>query len=308
MKKRYERLGQRYGLWVGIVAILSFLVFAVLVISFWRKPALGRVTVLAVGDPMVVWSWEKSTGRFVRMTIPSRAVIDAVGGYGTYSLDALWKLGAIDKKGAAVLTESLSETLGIPIPWYIEPVSSSGTSPLRLSTVLAYLWGRAHTNMPIWTLLSLAWAGSWVRPDRVTEFTISNSNVLVDRSLADGSTVQTVDTLRLDPLLQHTFEDERIRNEHLSVAVYNTTPMPTLGNRAARLVTRIGGLVVRVGNDTPQLDRCMLKGKKEVLQSVTAVVIASLFDCDRQEGSGDIADLELRVGSVWANRFLPQKH
>lgn len=292
-KKRYERLGARYGTWVVVAVIFLTVVAAVLAaLYFFTKRDGSRLTVLAIGDPMVVWSVDTKSNTFIKITIPADVQVDAVGGYGRYSLAALWKLGTIDKKNGTLVSGSLEEVLGISIPWYVD-ISGGRLLP--------------RSNMPLPLLIS--WLGTMrsVKPDRTTAIAITPKTALEVQELPDATRIMVMDPARVDALLGTQFEDEAIRREHLSVTVYNTTDMPTLGARVGRMLNRVGVFVVRVGNDRPAIDRCMVSGEPKAVKSVTSRTIAAIFQCALVEKPSETGDLDVRVGTRYQARFLPAK-
>lgn len=314
MHKRYERLGLRFGRWVAAGVLLCLAAVAGMVWLFLKKPALPRFTVVVAGDPVVVWSWDRGTRRGVRITLPAATVIDAVGGYGKYSLEALWRLGDIENQGGTMLEESLQEAFGLPIDGYVGPkgseLSGSGDAPLvpaalTLAQLPFVFLGFYRTNVRPATLLSLSLAAAGLRPDAVAAIALDKEGALVSQQLADGTTVATPDASRLDVLFGTLFEDGRVRSEGLSVAVYNTTDMSSLGGRAGKLLGRLGVFVVRVANDTPPVERCVVRGSKKALASATARISIGLLGCGQEEGTPEVADLEIRVGTAYEARFLP---
>lgn len=313
-KKRYERLGARYGTLVVMIFVVCAVILGLVVSAyFFTKTDFSRMTVVSIGDPVIVWSQDIQSKRFVTISIPANAEVDAVGGYGRYSLDALWKLGSIDsprwssrladasakrageagKKNGTLVSDSLEEALGISIPWYID--ASRGR------------W-LPRTNMPLLLLFSWLWRTRDIRPDQITTISLRPETALAFEDVPDGTKVAVVDPVRVDVLLGSLFEDERIRREHLSVTVYNTTDMPTLGSRVGRMLNHIGVFVVRVGNDSPPVDACTVSGEKAVIQSVTARTMASIFHCQILERSSEAGDLDIRVGTRYQARFLPAPH
>ena len=281
---------------VGIVGVLA----AVSVLRMQSQT--GRTTVVLMGEPVMVWSKDRSTKRVIRITLPKNTVIEGVHGYGMYSLESLWKLEEIEREYGAVLASSMQEALGVPIPWFIGGKGErEGT--LTWGSVLEYLRGGYRTNIPLPLLVSLIIETA--RTDQVEEVALTPNTALTSQTLPDGTTRNVLDTSRVDILLGSLFEDESIRREGLSVAVYNTTDMATLGNRAARILGHIGVFVVRVGNDTPTIDRCTITGAKRVLATTTATIIRELFGCETVEGAAEVADIDVRVGSTYQAKFLP---
>ncbi len=299
-----------------------FLLFAILAFAVWiffprQENPYGRETYIIVSDPMVVVSWSHSDGTLTLISIPADIASEGTHGYGTYSLAAFWRLGEIDKKDGTVLSECISEALGIPIDGYIGPKTgmfSGGVDTFTTAKTMFSLQhsfgvfsGQYRTNIPLRKFTGLAWLFHYSRPDRVNtyDFTGNQSAVAEDVVLPDGSTQWVLDPQRIDSELTSVFEDDSVRLESVTAAVYNTTDMPSLGNRVGRLLTNLGVSVVTVGNDTPQVDRCEVTGSSRALKSKSAGVIVAVLGCKRVVGVGSRADLIVRIGSAYAKRFLP---
>lgn len=318
--RRYERLGVRYGYGIGLFLALCLLVGAIFIsLSIFSKRSQFRTTMVIVGNPTIVVSWDTQRQTFITIRISPETTIEAVAGYGMYTLEALWKLGEIDKKSGALLSQSVEEALGTAIPYYFGqhnsdalPSNEKGFAGLRRIFsplhVLSYLRGAYRTNVPLPLFLSLFWTLQFSRPDQLKEIDFTSSNVLVDETRPDGSHMQTLDSNHIDELLGTMLEDERIRTEALRVAVYNTTQTPTLGTRVGRLLGHTGALVVAVGNSEPLLDQCELLGRKRLLTSKTARFIQVIYRCVVKETEEDgRADLTIKLGKMYEARFLPHR-
>ena len=251
------------------------------------------------------------------MTIPSDITIDGVRGYGPYTVSALWKLEVLDHKEKGLLSQSMEEALGIPIPWIFDASSlhdeARGFDAIALVRrmvsfpALRGLADRSYrTTVPFWTYLTLVWNILFLRVDQFTLLTVDRSRVSTEETLPDGTTMYRFDPSRIDAVIGHAFEDERIRRESLRVSVLNTTQTSTLGTRVGRLLGHKGAIVVNVGNQLPETDRCILLGSEKNVSSITAKFILYHYHCiakvTQEEGS---ADLEIRIGSQYARRFLP---
>jgi LytR cell envelope-related transcriptional attenuator len=298
-----------------------FIVLGILAIAVWiffprPKNPYSRETYILVSSPMIVASWSDADRTLTLISFPSDILAEGTHGYGNYSLAAFWRLGEIDKKDGTVLAESMSEALGIPVTGYIGPRSgmvmsgdtlSAVKSTFSTKNIFGLLGGMYRTNIPLRTFITLAWRLNFSRPDRVNtyDFTGNSSAVAVDSILPDGSTVQILDPQRLDAKLRSVFEDETVRRESVTVAVYNTTGMPSLGNRVGRLLTNIGVSVVTVGNDTPEIDTCTVGGRDSALKSKSAEVIIAVLGCKAIAGDSSRADLIIRIGKTYEKRFLP---
>ncbi len=295
------------------------IVFGILAVAAWiffprPKNPYGRETYILVSDPMIVASWNWNDRTLTLLTLPSDIAAEGTHGYGTYSLAAFWRLGEIDKKDGTVLAESVSEALGIPVTGYVGPKTGTfaydGDALATAKKIFSFpnsILGRLRTNIPTGKYIGLAWLLNFSRPDRVNtyDFTKNPGAVGEDSVLADGSTVRILDPQRVDAALANLFEDESVRRESVTVAVYNTSDMPSLGSRVGRLLTNLGVSVVTVGNDTPEVDTCTVVGSDTALKSKSAQVIISILGCNRVAGEVSRADLIVRVGTLTAKRFRP---
>jgi len=297
-----------------IFIVLGFLAIGVWIFFPRPKNPYGRETYVLVSDPMIVASWGRADRTLTLISLPSDIAAEGTHGYGTYSLAAFWRLGEIDKKDGTVLGESVSEALGIPIDGYIGPKTGKfayGNDALTTTKAIFSfpnsIWGRYRTNIPLGKFITLAWLLNFSRPARVNmyDFTQNSSAVAQESVLPDGSSVRILDPQRLDAQLKTVFEDAPIRRESVTVAIYNTTTMPSLGGRVGRLLTNLGVSVVTVGNDTPEIDTCTLTGSDTALKSKSAEVIVTIFGCTRVVGDTSRADLIIRTGRTYAKRFLP---
>ena len=291
--------------------VTVFVILAVLAWIFFPRPAnpYRRETYILVSDPMVVASWNPADRTLTLITLPSDIAAEGTHGYGIYSLAAFWRLGEIDKKDGTVLAETLSEALGVPIDGYIGPKTGGNISQsvFLIKNICGFLGGAYRTNIPLNTFISLAWMLNVQRPHRVNtyDFTRNPSDIAQNAVLPDGSTMRILDPQRLDSQLKSVFEDESLRRESVTVAVYNTTDMPSLGNRVGRLLTNLGVSVVTVGNDTPEVNACTVTGADAALKSKSADVIVAVLGCQRSVGQVSRADLIIRTGASYAKRFLP---
>lgn len=302
------------GIFFGIVCVIVVTFFSILGLQN-SGVASQRVNVVVATNPITVWSWNRVDNTFIVLSIPSDDVIDALYGYGNYSLDALWRLGFIDKKGGLLLSDSLSDTVGLPIDWYIGSKSLSltnisdplgyGKTLFSLTNIFSFMDRAYQSNMPMGLFIAFSQALTGARPDKINEINVGNLDVVNEVSLPDGESQKIISPDYLDHALGGVFESDIFRTEGLSVALYNTTHVPALGNRAARLLTNAGILVVTVGNDEQPIHQCDETGSTKSLSTNTARYITGLFHCRKIISSdGSRADLIIRLGNDFAKRFV----
>lgn len=297
----------------------AFLLSVALVIR-WLAPRSAdlplRTSALVLHqDAFRVYSWDRTSDRFTVVTIPTDTAVSATRGYGTYSLESLWKLDQLDRHDGRLIKESVEETLGLPIQFFIDPGDTAATeaqaapalrSLFSFGSLLRLVRGQIRTDMPASSFSAFVFAVRGTAPENIFSLEIPDTSVLVAQNRADGSEEVIFDVQRYDAIIGTRFELIPIRNERLSVTVANTAGVPSLGTRAARLLSHLGVLVVSVGNETPLVDRCELRGKKADLSSQTAALIIRTLSCVAVPvPQTDTSDLHVRVGTEYQRRFEP---
>jgi len=255
-----------------------FLIVAALILLFFflRSCKFDRITVVLSGDPVVVWSWDTIKNRGVIVRIPKDTRIEAVRGYGIYPVSSLWELGKLNND-STLLADSIGVALGIPVSWYVGPTS---LPPFSSRGTIGRITTSIPTNIPLRIWLQLVRIQSNMTPINTVSLDLSESSGLKKMTLPDGSESIEIDTVKLDTLIGNEFEDIRVRQEAIPLGVYNTTTMPTLGGRMARVVSHLGGNVVIVGNSTHEVSQtCQLTGKSNALSSVTITFLARQLGC-----------------------------
>jgi hypothetical protein len=276
----------------------------------------ARTSIVLIGTPTVIVSWEATHSQYVLLAIPSDLKIEALHGYGSYSILSLWKLDAIEKRHGSLFLPTLVENFATPINWYITHSATVGetsesivqfvSSQVSLLSLIRSLFVQSSSLtlldiMSVWKATRAIDAST----TKVLDFRVRPIGTTL--TLPDGSTEIQFDAKQYDGVVGDIVEDISLRQESIRVAIYNTTRMSGIGSRIARVIEHIGGYVVFVGNDESTYEgMCELTGSKERLQSVTSKVIQSLYGCLTVETT-ELArgDLTLRLGTVFEKRYLP---
>lgn len=268
---RQQRIGSRYL--PRIIFVVSSVFFVLLVTISWNiVTALPsqRTTVVVAGDPVQIVSWDNARGQLTIIPVPSDVYLDGAFGVGSLPLASLRKLEALDGKKKGVFVKSLEDALAVPIV-------GDPTLALRFR-----LW----------------WIQLWLRPDAVSTFDLALRGVLPSDVLADGSQVRVFDINRFDAVIANRLEVDAIRREELRVRVINTTDVAGKGNRAARMLSHAGMVVVAVESEPPTQNACSVHAKKELWDSQTGRFIQKEFLCAATETETDEhVDLTIRLGS-----------
>ncbi|MFH0749628.1 MAG: LytR C-terminal domain-containing protein [Candidatus Gottesmanbacteria bacterium] len=300
---------------IFIVALVA-LGFAFFVLS--PKLPRGRAGIVLQGDPTIVVSWESDRARFAVFLLPSSLQIEAVNGYGWYSLDALWKLDAMDRHKGGLYRTSLEESFATPIRWHgALPSTATSFSDDMVIVVLKHTFSLSNiirmvvtgnTNIRLGEMLYVWKKFQLVGSDTATVFDFRNNQITYDEQMPDQTLAIRFDKERYDAIIGNNLEDTPLRQEGIRIALYNTTGTPGIGQRVARLIEHTGGFVVSVGNDdVPYEGVCEVSAMKPFLTSYTADFLRSMYGCtlvERQEVAR--ADLVVRLGKGIERRYLPK--
>ncbi len=315
----YKRQGKRAIAHVGWIAAVIGVIF----VGFFSMQGIVRTapyrqSVVIVGDPVRVVSWNALKSQITILDIPQDVTIDATSGYGKYAVGSLFKLDDLDHKNGTLFVSSVSDAVGLPISWYIVPsdpkvLTEPGVSMIRRlfswSSILAILTHQIKSSVPLGVWLSFVAASQSISADGVVS--VDARNAFIDHGLPDGSSVRALDQSRLDYLTNNAFLDSGLRSEGLSVAVYNTTDIPSVGQHAARLMTRLGIQLLFVGNSHPAREDCAVVGSQKALVTKTTQFIKDYFHCKNGESQGALdnptgADIVVLLGKQYATQFAVQ--
>ena len=299
-----------------IIGIFFIIVGAIFFLTV--RPEQEKRSIIIRTNPLTIVTWEVATDpQYTILVIPTSVQIDATHGMGWYGVDALWKLDSMDGRHGELFTSSIEDACGFPMKWFLQPSGdiSVGTSKEQivqtainatsLSSLLSSVFGK-QTNMNI-----LDAVRTWRRlqdlaPDTATVVDFRTTTMTSDVTLPDGSTVQQFDPMRYDALIGDALEDALIRSDALHIMLYNTTQTPGIAQELARTIDHMGGFVVAVANDTPEVSgSCELRGSEKVLHTQTARMIQQNYQCTSKEGDTQRADLEIRLGNGFVKRYLP---
>lgn len=282
----------------------------ILFIFFWlfkqtsQSVPYRQSIVVMTEDSAKIFSWSAHLEKLIILDIPSDVTIVASRGYGKYTIRSLMALDRLEHKNGSLLVSSLSDTTGIPISWYSVSSEKEYRSIFSWSSIWAVLTRQLEGSVPLGTWVSFVISVQSMSADTISR--ITTDGAYMDAELADGSVVRVVDPNRFDYMVGNAFLDTSLRGEGIAIAIYNTTPIPFIGQRAARMMGRLGLQLVSVGNSEPEVKTCTITGEPKMVTSKTAQFIRDYFLCVVNEEKiseiNSVADLVVRLGTDFAAR------
>ncbi len=199
------------------------------------------------------------------LKIPSNVYVEATQGYGTWPIRSIYGLGEEEKpaQGAKLLKNTLTKVLGLPIDGIMVASSDdvildkeilTGGGPFSLIKIAKNI----NTDLSSSEALSLVWALSGIRSDKLEYLDLADSNITQSKLLADSSRVLGISTVNLDLFIQENLPESKVSQEGVSVAIFNATSHPLLAQQAARVVANLGADVIIVGNTESKLDKTIV--------------------------------------------------
>lgn len=228
-------------------------------------------------------SYSPKDEKIMIVNIPDETYLEVPGGFGFWQLRAVYDLGESQKGGVGgneLLKRTLTSSLAIPIDGFLD-FSSPATASDLVEMVRKNPFGGFNilstlkTDLSPWELLNLKLNLSAVRFDKIRKIDLEGLDVLDKENLLDGTEVLTADPVKLDSVLSN-LTDPTIVKEHKSIAIFNATDKGGLAQKAARLITNLGGNVTVTSNASSKLPKTTVLGE----ESKTLEKLRQIFGFD----------------------------
>jgi len=291
---RSKRKNRFKILWVivltMVIGIFTWWAFRVLNQSIWDGE--HQINIVIEGQPVVLVSFDRERETPLNiLTLPPETFIELTHGYGFYRLESVNNLAVYEGRiGGQLLAESLSEYLGIPLEAYISGLNiqlehNKNSTDFILRIIWNLLRGHGQTNLSKWDLVRLWWRIRLMRLDKSALVNLCEGNICYKEVLIDGSEVLKIDLEKADKITDDCFKDNLIRQEDLTISVLNQTSSPGLASSAARMITKIGGRVIQIGEEKDTGVKCLLRVDKRLSKSYTLRRLNKIFGCQLQIGN-----------------------
>ncbi len=223
-----------------------------------------NINLLIKAKKISLLSYSPQNQQITILEIPQNSYLDVARGFGKWELRSVFDLG-----GDKLLVDTLASLLGIPIDGYLrltDKYSQVETSslleqlrkdPFILVNILPYL----KTDLTPFELVRLKMGLAGVRFDKIKQLDLQDANVFEKDQLADGTQILSPDLVKLDSIVSLLAEPS-LQFEHKTIAIFNSTSHPGLAQKAARVVTNLGGDVIITSNGQNKFSTTSVYGEK----------------------------------------------
>lgn len=275
-----------------LLGIAQAVKFNQVLFSPWKLPSSSgenfswngdfNINLISRSEKISLISFSPKKGEIVIVNIPDELFLEAAHGFGNWQLRSIYGLGESQKEigGNKLLKDSLSSFFALPIEVVVEGDLALMISQKQLSPIKTL--AKLKSDLSLFDLIRLQFGLSKVRFDKIKEINLDQDFGLEKDILADGTVVYSADFIRLDQFLSEV-SDPAIVSEHKTIAVFNSTNHPLLAQKAARLITNLGGDVIIVSNGKNKYQKTATFGEK----SKTLERIKQIFEANDTIGPED---------------------
>ncbi|OGE25714.1 hypothetical protein A3C32_01245 [Candidatus Daviesbacteria bacterium RIFCSPHIGHO2_02_FULL_41_14] len=272
---------------------------------------ISPINLIIKSDKVSLLSYNPSSKSLTIVKIPDETYLQASLGYGKWPARSIYQLGQTEGKkiGAELLKLTITETMGVPIDGYLVFQGDSSNKgvdaiveDLRSSpfTTLGMI-SDIKTDLSLWELLRLIMEVRGVRFDKIDNKDLSQSQTTSWTLLSDGRRALEINQSLLDKELGSYLIDESLSLEGISVAIYNSTDHPKLAEKAARVVTNMGGRVVLTSVIKPRLEDSVIIGSSSYSYTRLGKIFAP--NCFKKSCKDQIAKISEENNSL---KTLPE--
>lgn len=242
-----------------------------------------NINVVFKGVSVSLVSFNPVSKKISIIKLPDQTYLDVPGGFGKWQIRSVYDLGQSNKIGGGELLErTLTSFFGVPVDGFIQLKGDFAEKEaedfiywIRQNPVNIFLALKdTKSDLSFLELTRLNLNLFQVRFDKVNSINPETSLALDKSHLADQTEVLIGDPVRIDSISQ-ALVDDNVFGEHKTVAVFNATDHALIAQKAARIITNLGGNVIQISNASLKLPKTQVSGE----QSQTLKRLTQIFSC-----------------------------
>ncbi len=221
-------------------------------------------------DGVYLLSYQPNGKSLTVFKFPGEIYMDTPYNFGKWPIRSIYDLGQAEKPpmGAKLLKDSIGSVFNLAVDGYIITDGSSTNFPNLIDRERGSLLpgidllSKTQTDLNIPEFLRVWLSIKGVRTDKLKIVDLEKSDLTKWLLLPDGSRVITLDQMKLDQFEEGRFENANIKDEGLSIGIFNATDDSGLAEKAAKIITNMGGRVIFTSNAPEKAIRSTILAKK----------------------------------------------
>ncbi len=274
----------------------------------------SQLDMIVQADSLYLFSYNPGSQVINLIKIPDEAYLNLPLSFGSWQASSVYQLGQSENPpiGASLLEKTMTLVFGLPVGHYLILPEKMRVDPLDKTlenlrqsplSALSFLSG-AQTDLSPLEYGKLWWGLRDVRPDKITVTDLMHGTITSWLLLSDGSRVLQINPDELDQFVRDNLIDNKLKDEGLTIGVFNATEHPGLAEQAARLISNSGGRVIFTTNFPMQLSTSAVFGSSG---TYTGNKLAQIFAprCIQNELKFSLRNNSLFGSKVDCSAILP---
>jgi hypothetical protein len=276
-----------------------------------QLPSKGNLVVGFQSSPIVIASLSPQEKKLNFLLVPTETLMESLDGLGQYRLGAFGQLEEV-AQAPFLFKESLESYLSLPIEGWLSGTLNPPPGTDEKSFKKWYqdqargaLRGKVKADLNQLDLFKIWFFSLAIRTPDIEIISLEEDKELQKKVFPDGTVFYELDLEKADILIQEFFSEEEIKKEKLTVGVANATDHSGLGKRASRMITNLGGIVLKIDDwgESLAFSRIRIRPGKE--KTLTAEKLALSFGFPIEEGDFNqfLVDVLVIVGEDFWQKF-----
>lgn len=280
---------------LSLLVALGVAIFLVFRGATWKTDSNLNLVIEEDGDVLVA-VFDTKNSAITTIRIPGDAQVEAAGNFGELKLKNIWKLAENEGKGGELVADTVAKNFSFPVSGWAGRDASGFVKGGVLSPLKALL-ASYPTSLSVSDKLKLALMVLGVREFKRVEIPLETTGFITNEKLADGTRGFVVNR-RIPDSLSAIFADDLISGLSATVEISDGSGAGASGD-VAKILEVYGAKVAAVNKVKQENYDCRVASRKEELVQR----IAALFHCQIVKPSAEGLDIEIWLGTKFADRF-----
>lgn len=277
--KKNKTRAKKSGLLKLLIPLLIF-VLIFLFLKFYTRfwDGKDKVSVLSAtkNGGAIVSTYDPGSDEIIDIIIPGETQVDVARELGVRKIDAIPSLGANEKIGGVLLSETIIKNFKFPVFVWQDATGKTNQALGDKFNIAVFSIGKKHT-----------------------EINLSETSYLKKTKLKDGSDGFVLNG-KLPEKIAAIFADPEASKTNLKINIKDATGTFGVAKKVGEIIEVLGAKTALVTSEKPEESVCNVSGKNEKFTRKVARIFECKLDSKKLEGG---FDLEIKLGQNFAKRF-----